>query len=60
METNIRIKIIDNDGIYVKCSQGGKKVDMNNSTSIANVAGVLAQVCCEMIKHNNKLKSKEK
>lgn len=58
--TKIRITADEQDGISVSCSYDGKKLDMTVPSNIANIAGVLAEVSCRMMKHNNEQLIKKK
>lgn len=61
MIINIKIRAEQGVGITIGCSQNGKRLDMTVPSNINLVAGMLAEVSCKMVGHNNKqLIKKEK
>ncbi len=50
----IKVKIVDGKSIEVGCTEDGRHYVMSDPVNVNNVAGMLAMVSCEMLKHNNK------
>lgn len=52
MNTNIRISMSDRC-TEISCTHNGKRVDMRSPESVHTVAGMLHDICMQMLGHSN-------